>query len=372
MDLRSAASAFLAGVLALQAGALALPAGEPQPAELLGRYLRVRAGTNLAGDNYVEGKGGGWLVLPRDGSRPHPLEVPHGPAVPGQMGITFQVVYGQGEFWTEDGRQVLRYDPGTRAWWPGSTPPVAFSTFVPLMDGSLLLQGTQEPGPVRPDGSRGLRHRALLERWDGERLETLLPYPDWVHQRLHRDPDYDLHLGREVHTFFDLAALECQEQVLLYGPYTGFLAVFRPGSGLKLLDTPWKSLKFEDLPTHVRDRAWTGKLGLTWRAGDPVQWRPVVVGPAPEAIQFVPTTPGRMRVVYRETRPPGEGPGEAPERAFELDLITRERFPAEVPGPLDQVWAHDDRRGLLRLEELLRPPAPDPASKAPSPGPPAP
>ena len=331
---------------------------EAAPPPILGVAETPSGGTTFAGDNFFFSPDLGVTTFPRGGLPSVTYDAP--PALRPGMGLPMQ--FAQGRFWTCSGKMIYKYEPRLKAWAQVAEIPVEFRNFMPLFDGSFLLLKTLELKP-----NRLLYPKALLERWDGKELHDLIPIPNHVQSTLSiRDFDGP---------FWKIEMHEFEEYTLIYDCFTGYLAVYQPGKGLKVLTTPWEQVSFNDFFKIQSDSRFIREIEINQKPGGPPKRLPVIRSRAPYPIQFIPTTPGKVLVVFKNqniennnnaaTIPNGSSQnieGDAKifhiysdhAEAFEIDLATLDRSPVAVQDNVEFPWWFNDKVGLISLAEAFK------------------
>jgi hypothetical protein len=325
--------------------------------QILGVAETPPGGTTFAGDNFVFRADQGVTTFPRNGLPSTHYDVPP-PLRPG-MALPMQFV--QGQFWTREGKKIYKYQSKLKMWIQVAETPVEFRDFIPLFDDSFLLLKT-----LKLEQDRLLYPQALLERWDGKELETMIPIPNSIKSHLSiRDFDGP---------FWDIEMHEFEEFILIYDRFTGYLAVYQPGKGLKGVTTPWEQVPFEDFFKIQSDPKFRSRIEILRNQNVKPEEIPVIRSKAPYPIQFIPTTPGKVLIVYNKqdsddknhsttlSHEPFNNNGENDKKfhfyskdaeAFEIDLATFDRLPITIPENIEFPWWFDDRKGLIPLKSAL-------------------
>ena len=331
---------------------------EAAPPPILGVAETPSGGTTFAGDNFFFSPDRGVTTFPRGGLPSVTYDTP--PALRPGMGLPIQ--FAQGRFWTCSGKMIYKYEPGLKAWTQVTETPVEFRSFMPLFDGSFLLLKT-----LKLKSDRLLYPKALLERWDGKKLNDLIPIPNHIKSTLSiRDFDGP---------FWKIEMHEFEEYTLIYDCFTGYLAVYQPGKGLKELTTPWEQVSFNDFFKIQTDSRFIRNIGMIRKPGAPPERLSVIRSRAPYPIQFIPTTPGKVLIVFKNNNTKNNknditipnGPSQSVDgktkifhfysdhaEAFEIDLATLDRSPVTIQDNVEFTWWFNDKIGLISLTEALR------------------
>lgn len=332
-------------------GACGLGAQSPawlKPLPYVSQDFGLRQGRCFAGQDYVVQRGSDRVVLFDAEAAPKNLHVVKLPErTPGPHASP---VFYNGAVWCSQERSIYRYHPETKQWIQEARSPISFRSFVPLYDGSFLLLGTSSweslDKPPKP--------AALLARLVRDVPETLLDYP----KSLGGHPE------AFVQGLLDLKVTEVEESIVLYNPFTGWMASYDGAHhALHELSVPWKVLPFDQVSTVLEDPKRWSELVVGRRDGTVEKTR-TLQNQGPWMVYLVPSQAQRATVLYWESWGSQKaasaeeiahfnGPDSSGMKGFSLDLRSSQSYPLslaeKVPGP----WWVDATGQLLSLRPLL-------------------